>query len=1017
MIQKQTVTFRFGAADADTGDKHVKTGDLVLAQDVRMTNKRGRYSKRVGFVADQTTFSGGTFGAPATDIIGAQGGGTLIRDSSDQLWAEASGSATYIGMDPRPWSTSTQLVAAELSVCRPKSCVVGSNTWYFTVNNGAASYYMTVVDTLTGTVVMAAKTVGTSAACHNIAPVYDGTNVWVFYVCNNTLVYVDKFTPATPGTRTANYTYATVANATNSSLDARYMPGANSGSGRTYVVYGSGTQNGSTQRGYAYSYLNTATGAATSQVIEGTLGAAVSAGRQYTSVYILEGQTGAEAYWYFAFGGQRPGVAAQSVLLVKVDSGTFAKTSVRMELGPDIGTTSTTTQEFCSVVTGFCQSATIQAVIFQTWSLTAAHASYVRADNHAIYKATVTNGTTWNNDTTKIATGWIASGPWQVGSNWYFLSGYDDGQVPMASGIHLQQSYHVRDSSGNVVSQVLPGEGAGAFHIEASPTTGTVYTTVPRVSYASNFARVPITVSNSNISYCSGALLSIDYAKQYGKVASFLGKAVSPGPVPIVWSSYGFHEIAPLLFPSWITAGSGGVTVATAVAIRYVIVDPDGTLWRGAPTILVQNMAAAATITYPTLRHKLAGTTINVEIYLANTLSTTPYLQTTVANDPSVDQQTYTVPAAVVVGESLDTFGGALAQSWPQPCQALVFWRNRLVMAHQNHIHYSQEMQDGFGPVFNEVLTAIWAEAAGDDIRALCPVNYDYLGAWCAGRIAVISGPGPDGAGRGNYQVMPLNTLTGVVAANSVVQGPDGAYFYDATALRLCVLTPALAVKDAEGISRGFFDYADECFGLWWEEQRMMVWTCSAKPQLVLDYGNRTESCPLGRMYRWTLAGFNGARPGAAAIVSGRVRAMDSNGDLYLSQLPAANYSRDVIRGVTQQILKSIKTAWLQPLDLQGEFSLRTAHAIYTWSADSTATMKIYSDYSATASETANATITQTEQQFSTNPAGCGRTQAVQIEITDTTYGIHTNGADFDGITLTIQPRGRAKMLNSGQVL
>jgi hypothetical protein len=1018
MIPKQTIKFRFGSADTDTGDKHIKQGDIVKAQNVRMTAKRGEHDKRPGFTVTQTTFSGGSFSGPATDIVDSPGGGTLFRDNADQLWAESGGVANYIGANPRPWPTSSVLVPAELSICRPRSCIVGTNTWFFTCNNAASSYWLTIVDTVTGTTVLAPILVTATANPRNLAPVYDGTNVWVFYVAGATIVYAHKFVAATPSTAPTGYTYTTTTSATYSTLDAKYMPGANGGAGRTYVVYAGGINGGTANRTRGYSYLNTATGAATSETVTNL---AISAALQSPCVYILENQDGSAASWYFVYGGQQIGSTTQSVILFKVSSSAWTSTNSLITTawpnGPNIGSTSTASAEYHSVVTGYCQDATTQVVFSQSWASTSGSTEYWRNDTLSIFKSTFNAGA-WNSDCAKVATGsWIASGPWTMGGRWYFLTGFDDGMVPMTTGRQLQQAYHVRDSSGVIFAQVFPGEGAGAFHVEASPTSAVIYMCVPRPQVSGNVVQIPFTTSSSNISYCAGSLLRIDYAKKYGKATSLLGRAIVPGPVPQAWSSYGTHELAPMLFPSWITAG-GGTPLATAIAIRYVITDPDGTLWRGAPTILVQGMAAAAQVYYPTLRHLLPGTTAKVEIYLANTSSTTPYLQTTVANNPAVDQQLYTVPAAVSLGESLDTIGGALGQAWPMPAQAATVWRNRLVLAHQNHIHYSKEMEYGFGPLFNEALTAIWSEAAGMDIIALCAVNYDYLGAFCSGRIAVINGPGPDGAGRGNYTVMPISTMAGTVAPRSVVQGPDGCYFFDSTAQRLCLLTTSLQVKDIEGVSREAFTATESASGTWFEQQRSMVWLGDSK-QLVLDYGNRTESCPLGRMYTWYLLGISSV-PSAATIVNGGIVAIDNDGDIHRSNDPTSTYRADTVRGVEYHILRRMRTAWLQPDDLQGEFAVSWVKLIFKWFEDCPINIRLYANYfeGPPTLYSKSFTITSANQQVGFRPPGCGRVQSIAVEIYDTTpaAGV-TRGAIFEGVAMEIQLRGRSKSLESGQVL
>lgn len=1020
MRKNTPVQFRFGSADTDSGDKHVRQGDLVIADNCRMTNKRGRHSKRPGFTSTQTTFSGGTFGTAPTDIIGTPTGGTLIRDNAEQLWAESNGTATFIGNNPRPWPTVIPVTSTELTIVRPKMCDVGSNTWVFTCNNTAASYYLSVMNRDTGNVIVAPRLITAVASVANLCPVYDGTNVWLFYVSDSTVVSAHKFTVSTPTAAPAAYTYLTQSGAYFSNLDARYMSGANSGAGRVYVVYSSGLGSGTRNGGFGYSYLNPATGVATSAAWIATVASAVDPG---SSVSILEGQDGSSAYWYFVYSGRPVGSGSPfSTFLYRVDSSSWTNTNSQITTawpnGPSI-TISGYDHKFAAC--GYCQDANTQVVFSQDWSTNSISTAYSRNDTLPIWASTFANGV-WNGDSTLVArNSWIASYPWIVGGRWYFLTGYDDGMVPMVENRGAQQCYHLRDSSGQILAQINTGECSGAFHEEIGSAAGNPHMSIPRATLSGNIAMLPIATNNSNGAFSSCSLLKVDHAKKYGPPTLFRNNAIIPSAIPVALSNYGYHELAPMLFPSWVTAEVKGALdplTATSVAIRYVIVDPDGTQWRGAPVIVVQDMTTGCDVLYPTLRHTLPGTTVKVEIYLANATSTTPKLQVTVANDPTVAQQLYEIPATIVAGESLETIGGALSQSWPVPCQAVTIWRNRIIIANENFIYYSQELQEGFGPLFNYVLSAAWNEATGDNITGLGIVNYDYLAAFCATQIAVISGPGPDGAGRGNYTVQPVATRTGTTSPGSIVQGPDGCYFYDTTAGRLCVLNASLVVRDAEGMSRGFFAAGQEIYGVWWEEQRSLLWFGAGEQnQLVLDYGNRTETCPLGRMYRWLIAGYTGDKPSAATIAAGRVRALDVNGDMYISNLSSSTYAADLIRTVETPILKRLKTAPLQPSDLQGEFDVSRLQVIFTHIQDSSIGIRCYSEYSATPiSETA--TVTATAQQFSTRPAGCARIQAIAVEIYDISHAVGvTGGADFEGVAMEIKTRGRIKMLNSGQVL
>jgi hypothetical protein len=78
----------------------------------------------------------------------------------------------------------------------------------------------------------------------------------------------------------------------------------------------------------------------------------------------------------------------------------------------------------------------------------------------------------------------------------------------------------------------------------------------------------------------------------------------------------------------------------------------------------------------------------------------------------------------------------------------------------------------------------------------------------------------------------------------------------------------------------------------------------------------------------------------------------------------------------------------------------------------------IYVNYATAPSSIETATITSSIQQIAFRPAGCGRIQAIAIEIRDGTHVAgQTRGAIFEGVAMEIKIRGRSKGLNAGQVL
>lgn len=1026
-MSRQQLTVRFGAADTATGEKHQTIGKLVTATNVSMP-KRGTLSKRPAFASTQITYSGGSLGTP-TEISELTDGSINVRDNLNQLWSISGTAGTLTGTHERPWAEHRVVAPAEVLTCRPRAVEVGANTWYFSCNgDSTANYYLTIYNTATGALVVPSFTValtGGYPGVRNIAPVYDGTNVWAFIAHGGTQINCHKFTVASPTSAPTQTTYLDVSGTSWTSVDAKWMPGANGGAGRAYVVAVSGNTSGSIDRRTMFSYLNAGTGAATSPTYYNTT--ATSLANCSGSISILDGQDGSEASWYFV---ECAWTTITLISLVKVAS--VAWTATRSQSvttwpnGPHIASGLTTTTHHCaSIVSGFCSSATAQVIYAQAWSMSSANASYLRNDELTVWSHTATNGTLDTPSTaTAISRGsWMASKPFKVGSTWYILTGFDDGVSPTTAYRQAQQGYYLRNATtGAILAQVAPTEGAATHHIEATVTTGPIYTTTPRPIVSGTKAYIPITVNNSNIAYCAGGVVEIDFAKEYGKSCVAMGRTFSPGPIPVAWASGVFHEVAPLLWPYYATFNTVSTADYGVFAARYVIVDPDGTQWRGAPLILVQSITAGSVVTLPTLRHQLPGTTVRIEIYLGLTSSATPKLQTSIASSTTAHSTTYTIPAvaAYVAGETLDAFGGGIAQTWPQPCTCVAYWRGRVLLGHDKHIHFSQELAAGFGPKWNaSSLTTTWEDAGDREIIAMAPINWDYFAVFTQYMIGALSGPGPDGLGRGNYVVQTVATMTGTVDSFSVVQGPDGCYFADASAGRLCLINPSLRVSDVEGLGRGSFpatSSASKFHGVWWEGKRCML-VVNAGTIYVVDYGNRTEEFPQGRMYLWTVAGWNTVAlndtgPGPSVMSNGTSApiGINPNGDIYRPS------TAETYRGNQSSILRVVKTAPIQPADLLGEFDVAWIKAIVTRSDDCSVEIKVFPGYSSTPSETATMAISSTVEQAGLRPAGCARISAVAIQFSDTSTG-NVNGGDLDGFVLEINSRGRAKMLNSGQVL
>lgn len=1032
----RTSQFRFGPVRQDVGDKHVRVGDLAEAINVRQTKEAGVYAKRKGFARTAQTFVGGTLsGGPLSSVPGV-GGATLMRDRGDQLWSRSPGANSWIyrGKHSRPWPTVKAVSNLAGTLPQPFSCMVGSNLWIFALKSNG--YEFSILDASTGTPTGEKVSVTATNIAHASAVYADGF-VWVFWVAAGHVVYCHKIDPNAPTAAPAATTFYTLpVSPTNlvgvqlRSVAAKWMTGRS----QVFVVAAGGVDagGGNFKRACAHAVLDAATGTAVTSggQAPGFSIAFSGAGGSHRvgGVYILDGQDSLTVDWYYSLAGDWAGEFR--VWLVKVAAGNLASFSaIALATGGNVGL------GLVHSTAGFHDPITDRQIVLCTrwdtylgdqWGTSAP--SYFTEMYHRSSGGAVTSAT----DFSSLSASWIASGFARTAAGrWYALTGFDDfafnGSAVQSEAATVQRCYHVREFSigtsastarAEIQAQFAMGDAPAVYHRPSAAinTSGAVVTNVPTLHlFGSSALLAACALRGPTVSTVNVGLVRVDLAKTYGRECQAMGRAFSPGSIPIAWNeSNAAHEVAPLLDPGFIykvTEGTG--STYSAAAVLYAIYDSDQVVWRSAPFFLSATIGAGAELLIPNPVFRLAATSIVIEVYLS-VGGGVAKLQGTIVPAEGAAYSTWATGSTQVNGDALYTTGGALEQAWPVACQAVGSWRNRVFLAQENRLWASKELEAGLGPLWNESQVSTWAEET-DEITAMAPIDWNYCAVFSASRPGAISGAGPDGLGNGNYQVLGLRALMGVLPGGIAQQGPGGCYWQDSNTGRIIVVTPGLEVTEAAG---GAYDYASMPISAsaWYDAENLLVFaSASGKAAIVMDYQHTNEAAPFGQCYLWTFAWLT---PIAAGVDAGGFHLLDTDGSLYR---PGGIW-HDEKPGGFDLYARKLTTAPLQFGDLQGELEISRVQVLV--SAMSACGVKVTTipNYAGPSDprrrsksfDIAAPTFAGAPANVSTRPAACARVQALAVSVEDAA-AIDAEGFDFEGVAVEFTVTGRLLQPNVGK--
>jgi len=1024
-MKKPAIKFLFGSVDQEKSSKALQIGELVKAENVYQPTG-GVFAKRNGFIQSEmnAVISTNPHSATAGD-----GNSVLGRtESTGEYFATDRRSEAQVDRGTlRPciprWEISIPaLEDGDQTSPRPNSVLCGDNLWTFvkldSIGEGDPGYKYQVRSAVDGVVLYDSPELAMDyeSSCWSFA--YDLTNscVWMIYGSEadwrlrSIKLAIDHSTQTEAAYTSDTETFRTT------SVKIKKL-------GTKFYVAATAKEIGSLALGQGRlhaSILDTANGEQSSDADE-LYGAATSANFM-SGVEILNESapaTAADPLWISCVGSTD--ASKLEVLLWKyVETGGALTTEAVSLIGTGDGTS-----QYLGSTTGYV-SGTTGKIYSHYWVFTA---SPTIQDCNTYYTTVSTVAGLGTSETITYSA--TIRGAWLAGAMLknnlrYFVTGFED-----SDGI--QKTLHMRNESGEIVAQIAYGEIACAgYGATATTRASTPHCDLSHIwetsaeeimCFAPGFQSVNLT-SSVDVGYV-GVRLEED-GEVIGPVGSFYGGAIAPNAIPVFFSRVqDIHEAGPLMSPNVITIGASGYDIwSGGYAVVYRIVDSDARIWRSAPMSVLQTLAnPAGTLDVSTLRHLLPGTTAQIEIYAG---STALYLQTVLDNNPQADTVTWTPSGGsstyATDTEILYTTGGALPNSPPPPSKCGAIWRNRWFAGVRSDVYFSQEFSPGFGPQFNEILRATCPDGTGD-ITAIAPIDWNYLAVFKRDAVMVLSGPGPDGLGRGGYTAQTLSTRFGTINPKSVVSFQGGCLFQDTDSGKVCVITPSLQVAQTlEGANDSLSTVLGGRITATCHDpgKRHVYMFTDGDDIIVLDYEHPTQSQPLGSVYIWN--SINLTRAYAATADREGPAFLDGTGIIWRQ---GTDY-QDGGTGSFWNYFASLKTAHLQPDSIQGEFNASRVQFLGELYDDCTIGIKTYPNYSTTAaSKTSNQILSGAAGQplqIVTRPPNCTRCQALQVEIVET-IGTGTGDKDnsrgfvFVALALELIPRGRITNLNSTQVI
>ncbi len=1033
--------FHFGALDRERSDRALGPADVKLAENVVMVQGE-RYTKSPGFDRLAPSLLTSSLGAGswvnAADYLTGVEGGLFARESVDgEEWVynATANRWTSRGALERPFPSDQVVLPPGNTPGHQRPRVVRGTLyeWWFSAGGSSANFYtFTVLDITTREVVVQPTQVDNGSAVRNLAAVKTSDGTIAVYVVDGTNVIArHRHTEASPFASPVSAVYHTAtAGSTLFEVDAL---GQLTGALTLVAAWGVNNVANTT---LIHRSLTTANGSTTSLVVDTAITApGANAESMHGSLLVSDGASGSVhlAAW------EPSGAAATFNLNLRaINLTTLAFTTTLLDTIAYADTVVNPLFAACGYV-----AANGNRIVHGTFLPTVAFASTAPTSASLAISRATTRRYTFDGAAVSLLTfiegHWVASKPALVGSDWYILFQFDDGEA-----FRNQRTYFLcKDSidSSKVVSQALRGLAPAAGNnitlassggVNSNGLTGNnsfANTSIPEMLVVNGALVVPALKATSNgVAQFAVTRLMFSFAEDFGPPVSIGHAVVSPGPIPYLVGPLDLRrEVAPLSSPPFLGHPLASEGAGFVVQAYYQYTDSNGDVYRSRPTPEVSLTGVVINLRVPTLRHVL-NPGIKAQIVLCISLqnAATPQIRLVSDNDP-LSKEILFFPSANPTTADADiyTAGGALGNDpWP-PARCIAQHRQRLVLGgleEEEFLQPTREFEPGCGPAINVISRVPWRRGTGN-VLALGRVDGQTLGILKADAIGVIEGNGPNGRGAGNFVVKTISEEDGISRARTFCNGPAGLYFQNRSS-KIQILTPAQVVREcSQGIDNllrlryvmkaGIHDKTSN--------QVVFSFTSVGGSDILLaslDYRHPTERHPAGR---WTLrrsSTFASALHGAA-VLGGEVYWVESGGILRKE----GGSSFDSGAAAAQvAILPKLRVSLSQLGEiLGGDFDLRMVTFLGEFLGTHSWRITVYKNGGTAVTgfpKNVVSTATATPYSWEVPTGNATYCSDVEVEIEEVSTGGHlTQGFAFDGLVVDVQSRNRTRKLPAGRVV
>jgi hypothetical protein len=1008
----QTIQYAWSKTRQSTNDRRLQPGELTSLVNYRRT-KDGEWEKRLGQVkTDLTTFVGASFAGPATQLEASET--VIFRDSSDQLWSrnETDGKGYYRGVNPRATPRWFEVEnQANLGARKPQVVLVGADLVYIAMGHdisGTAGYQITVYDAATKAMKTATRRLAAAGIKAYTARVANDGKLWVAWV-NGTdgVIKVDRYASG-PSSAPTTSTYDTVVGAVFVSVDMI----ADTTNGYTFLAAASSKDNAGARLSGVY--RSRASTTATPNLSSFTTNSAATLGTTEVSPSLR-------------FLRHNPALGTVRLAWGKLVSGGNIEIELQEFSETNVTTvTPTTMASFLPAgegsvlaISGYHDSVSGNRVVYYTYAdLGAVGPGGGYTDKCQLIVTRLTYNGSSTTPLVVARSAWVAGDPFQVGSSWYFLTGFDDDDNSGSDAGRsrgAQNGFFVRRADGSILTTLLDGEGGFAFF--GAPEADSGHYGSLYANHIANTELVSATemaVGLLNIGLVRNrpglSLATARFSDSYYSAAA----GVLSGVVSIVDAQDNLSEITPIHGPYQALSFPGGQGTGNPLSTNYIgflyrVTTADGRVGRSFPYLLSTayeflDSTDHFTARLPTCRHTL-GARIDIELYGSEDDFSTLYLQDSVLNDPTVDYVDLVIYpkkwSVKTEGEILYTSGGGLANNAPE--HARLTWkqgaRTMLGGTPSGNIWPSRDEQPGLLPEFNAASSFTWEQGTGE-LMAGEQVDAQTSALFKVDAIALASG-NPDGRGSGGYIVTTLSTKKGCSNPAAVVRGPLGIYFPNATDGRMCVLAGGAISEIHQGMEdyRGYtWVAAVDC-----PEERCVRWYATNGKRLVLDYSQSSPEDPSGV---WILEEGAGLPTVVGArLIDGEAVALDvgSAGATAIWSASAGSVSADFLDNGTQ-VLTDAVSGRMGLAGFQNSFGTHLMTLSSTWLGGASAFEYTLTHEDGTTEVHADAANEVDDVEV---PTGLERTREVRLRIRETSAT--GRGRSFDGVAIAVRPDGRIK--------